>query len=103
MPTARARTNVPDRLVDKLREANRLASAWLTAIRAAGEEGADLSLTDQEAALALFLLDEHSIQDLLEALNLLISSARAQPGIRSTRVVRCIGRATRWPGFRRRG
>jgi hypothetical protein len=77
MPIARARTNVPDRLVDKLREANRLASAWLTAIRAAGEQGSDLSLTDQEAALALFLLDEHSIQELLESLNLLITSARS--------------------------
>jgi hypothetical protein len=78
MPVERARTRVPDRLIDKLREANRLAGDWLTAIRVAGENGDDLSLTDQEAALALFLLDDRSIQDLLQALNVLISTARNQ-------------------------
>jgi hypothetical protein len=78
MPIARARTSVPDRLVDKLREANRLAGDWLTAIRTAGEKGDDLSLTDQEAALALFLLDDRSIQDLLQALNVILSTARNQ-------------------------
>jgi hypothetical protein len=80
MPIERARTRVPDRLIDKLREANRLAGDWLTAIRSASENGADLSLTEQEAALALFLLDERSIQDLLQALNVLISTARSQAG-----------------------
>jgi len=80
MPIERARTRVPDRLIDKLREANRLAGDWLTAIRTAGENGNDLSLTDQEAALALFLLDDRSIQDLLQALNVLISTARNQAG-----------------------
>ena len=71
---------MPDRLIDKLREANRLAGDWLTAIRAAGENGNELSLTEQEAALALFLLDDRSIQDLLQALNVLISTARNQAG-----------------------
>ncbi|HET7056100.1 MAG TPA: hypothetical protein VFI12_06530 [Thermomicrobiales bacterium] len=80
MPIERARTRVPDRLIDKLREANRLAGDWLTAIRTAGENGDDLSLTEQEAALALYLLDERSIQDLLQALNVLISTARNQAG-----------------------
>ena len=80
MPVDRARTRVPDRLIDKLREVNRLAGDWLTAIQAAGESGDDLSLTDQEAALALFLLDDRSIQDLLQALNVLISTARHQAG-----------------------
>ncbi len=80
MPIERARTRVPDRLIDKLREANRLAGDWLTAIRAAGENGNELSLTEQEAALALFLLDDRSIQDLLQALNVLISTARNQAG-----------------------
>jgi hypothetical protein len=80
MPVDRARTRVPDRLIDKLREANRLAGDWLTAIRVAGENGDDLSLTEQEAALALFLLDDRSIQDLLQALNVLISTARNQAG-----------------------
>lgn len=78
MPVDRARTRVPDKLVDKLREANQLASDWLAAIKVAGEQGDDLSLTDQEAALALFLLDDRSIQDLLKALNLLMATARNQ-------------------------
>lgn len=76
MPIERARGRVPDRLVEKLREANRLAGDWLSAIRAAGERGDDLSLTNQEAALALFLLDERSIRDLLQALTVLLASAR---------------------------
>ena len=79
MPVGRARTNVPDRMVDKLREANRLAGDWLNAIRSASEAGEDLSLTDQEAALALFLLDDRSIHDLLQALNVLLATARNQP------------------------
>jgi hypothetical protein len=80
MPVDRARTRVPDRLIDKLRESNRLAGDWLTAIQTAGQSGDDLSLTEQEAALALFLLDEGSIKDLLRALNILISTARNQAG-----------------------
>ena len=78
MPVDRARTRVPDRMIDKLREANRLAGDWLTAIQSASENGADLSLTEQEAALALFLLDERSIQDLVRALNVMIATARNQ-------------------------
>jgi hypothetical protein len=80
MPVDRARSRVPDRLIDKLRESNRLAGDWLTAIQTAGQSGDDLSLTEQEAALALFLLDEGSIKDLLRALNILISTARNQAG-----------------------
>jgi hypothetical protein len=76
MPVERARTRVPDKLVEKLREANRLAGDWLVAIKAAGEQGDDLSLTDQEAALALYLLDESSIRDLLQTLNVLLATVR---------------------------
>jgi hypothetical protein len=78
MPVQRARTSVPDRLVEKLREANRLAGDWLAAIRTVSERGEEISLTDQEAALALYLLDDRSIQDLLQALNVLLTSARSQ-------------------------
>ena len=70
-----ARTQDVDRLLDRLRAANQLAGEWLQAIEAAGGE---LSFTEQEAALALFLLDDRSIQDLLRALNVLISTARNQ-------------------------
>lgn len=77
----RARTKNVDRLVDSLRDANRLAGEWLTAVEALEQGVNELSFTDQEAALALFLLDDRSIQDLLRALNVLISSARNQtPG-----------------------
>ncbi len=77
MAIERARTRVPDRLADKLREANKLAGDWLAALADEQERGSgQLELSDQEAALALFLLDEGSIQDLLQALNVLMSAAR---------------------------
>jgi len=74
----RARTKNVDRLVDRLRDANRLAGEWLKAVETLEQGGNELRFTDQEAALALFLLDDRSIQDLLRALNVLISSARNQ-------------------------
>jgi hypothetical protein len=74
----RARTKGVDRLLDQLRSANELAGEWLKAVEAIEESGQELSFTEQEAALALFLLDDRSIQDLLRALNVLISSARNQ-------------------------
>jgi hypothetical protein len=77
MAIERARSRVPDRLRDKLRESNKLAGDWLAAIGqidVAGDER--IELTEQEAALALFLLDEGSIQELLTALNVLMNSAR---------------------------
>ena len=77
----RARTRAVDRLLDQLRSANELAGEWLKAVEAIEKSGDELSFTEQEAALALFLLDDRSIQDLLRALNVLISSARNQaPG-----------------------
>jgi hypothetical protein len=76
--STRVRTQNVNQLLDRLRSANRLAGEWLQAVEDAGGE---LSFTEQEAALALFLLDDRSIQDLLRALNVLISSARSQtPG-----------------------
>jgi hypothetical protein len=64
-------------LGDKLREANKLAGDWLAALEQQQAESTDrIDLTDQEAALALFLLDEGSIQDLLRALNVLMTAAR---------------------------
>jgi hypothetical protein len=82
MALQKARTRVPDRIIDKLREVNSLAGDWLAAIDDASAKsgGGALELTEQEAALALFLLDEQSIQDLLRALNVLITSARQTAG-----------------------
>jgi|tagenome__1003787_1003787.scaffolds.fasta_scaffold20634353_2 hypothetical protein len=71
----RARTRLPDRLGDTLREANTLAGQWLAAIDAARAQG-QTELTRQEAALALQVLDEGSVQNLLRALNVLLASAR---------------------------
>jgi hypothetical protein len=77
----RTRTKGVDRLLDQLRSANELAGEWLKAVEAIEQAGEELSFTEQESALALFLLDDRSIQDLLRALNVLISSARNQsPG-----------------------
>ena len=77
----RARTRLPDRLADKLRETNELAGIWLAAMDAArAETPGPLELTDQEAALALLALDEGSIGDLLRALNLLLATARQSAG-----------------------
>jgi len=73
----RARSRVPDRLTDKLREANKLAGDWLAAIDAAQiQGGGTVDLTEEEAALALFLLDEGSIRELLRALSVLLGTAR---------------------------
>ena len=78
-PTAieqkRARSRLPDRLGDTLREANTLAGQWLAAIEAARAQG-QTELTRQEAALALQVLDDGSVQNLLRALNVLLASAR---------------------------
>ena len=77
MAIEQARSRIPDRLGDKLRECNKLAGDWLAAIRQIREAGDErIELTEQEAALALYLLDEDSIQDLLTALNILMNAAR---------------------------
>lgn len=74
-------------LLRLLRTSNLQAGSWLAALQAEGRLGpADAESTDEldtisfneeETELALFLLDDRSIQNLLRALNLLISAARA--------------------------
>ncbi|HEY7032473.1 MAG TPA: hypothetical protein VH482_14125 [Thermomicrobiales bacterium] len=83
--TAETRRTAAADLLRLLREADGLAAAWLRAIQAegrlaAGDTGAAdlLAFNEDETALALFLLDDRSIGNLLRALNLLISSARQQ-------------------------
>jgi hypothetical protein len=74
-------------LLQTLRSAEQLAQTWLSAIEADSECISDsasdqlansLSFLEEESALALFLLDDRSIQNLLHVLNILISAARAQ-------------------------
>lgn len=74
------RHETPGKLIDAIRTANQLAGEWLGAIKVAAEQGsdADLTFTDEESALALYLLDDASAGDLLRALNLALSAARGQ-------------------------
>jgi hypothetical protein len=69
-------------LIRLLREADERAATWLAALRAETQqdpEAADdglIPFTEEETALALFLLDDRSIQNLLRFFNLLVASAR---------------------------
>lgn len=69
-------------LLSLLRDANQTATDWLTALQMAGASepnGEELiEFNDDETALALFLLDEQSIGDLLKTLNLIVSAAQQQ-------------------------
>lgn len=76
------RSDTASKLVGVLADANQLAGAWLAALRAesaAGgknpDEGEFVEFNEAEAALALFVLDDRSIRDLLTTLNLMIASA----------------------------
>ncbi len=78
--TAEARREAAAELLRLLRAANTQATAWLAAIQAEGRDqpgAADLlAFDDVETELALYLLDERSIQNLLRALNLFLTAAR---------------------------
>ena len=77
--TNRVRASSADELLQLLRSANDQAEQWLGAIQQASQEGEDddiLAFNESETALALFLLDDRSIGDLLRALNLLVSTAQ---------------------------
>lgn len=71
-------------LLETLRTANGQASAWLSAVQVASradlpdDEGMDelLVFTEDETELALYLLDDQSIGNLLRALNLLVATAQ---------------------------
>jgi hypothetical protein len=85
--TAATRRTAAAELLRLLREADAQAAAWLRAIQTEGRLAPDdqtpdaddlLAFNEEEAALALFLLDERSIGHLLRVLNLLIASARQQ-------------------------
>jgi hypothetical protein len=81
--TQRVRREAANELLRILREADSEASRWLRAIQAEGRIAADnagefVEFSEAEAALALFLLDDRSIQHLLKALNLFVASAKDQ-------------------------
>jgi hypothetical protein len=75
---ANVRRATADELRRLLRLANEQASIWLAAVEASrrDQDAATLDFTPEETELALFLLDDRSIQDLLSVLNALLTSAR---------------------------
>lgn len=74
------RASLAEDLHRGLRETNEHARQWLAAVRAARSDGAPITLSEEETALALHVLDEANVGPLLTALNLLISSAQEQAG-----------------------
>ncbi len=76
----RIRLESAERLLATLRTANEEATRWLDAIRLASQSdtGIDevLEFNDRETELALYLLDEQSIGNLLQALNVLVATAQ---------------------------
>lgn len=77
----RVRGDAATELLALLRDANERASQWLSAIQTASqsdEEDEDnlLAFNEAETELALFLLDNQSIGDLLRSLNLLVATAQ---------------------------
>ena len=82
---AKARRELPGQLVEALRPVNALAARWLSGVQADAERdgGGQLAFTDEEAELALFLLDDASSGDLLHMLNVVLTAARGQTGKQS--------------------
>jgi hypothetical protein len=82
--TDKVRSDAAEELLDLLKRANDQAQIWLKAIQTATrhapgtEEQALISFSERETELALFLLDDASIGDLLRSLNLLVATAQEQ-------------------------
>lgn len=82
--TDAARSDSAEKLLELLRSANEEARSWLRAIQAATQQApgdddrALVSFSEHETALALFLLDESGIGDLLRMMNLLVATAQEQ-------------------------
>ncbi|MBA3274235.1 MAG: hypothetical protein H0T72_00460 [Chloroflexia bacterium] len=82
----RLRGEIAQELLHSLKNANAQATDWLAAIQAASQSDVDdddeldemLAFTGDETELALYLLDDESIGNLLRALNLLVASAQQQ-------------------------
>ena len=76
---SRLRSELAQELLSSLKQANQQAVDWLRAIQsvdAAGGNEEFLEFTADETELALYLLDDTSIGSLLNALNLLVTSAQ---------------------------
>lgn len=66
-------------LLQLLTEANAQARDWLAAMQLSGEatSAEQVDFHPEETGLALFLLDENNIRQLLQVLNLMVQAARA--------------------------
>lgn len=78
--TDEIRSDAAEALHTLLRDANEQAQTWLNAIQSASRRDDEdlISFSEAETALALFLLDDESIGDLLRALNVLVATAQQQ-------------------------
>ena len=79
--TAEIRRESANELLRLLKLSNDQARRWLTAMHADGllaQPGADLAFGQEEAALALYLIDDKSIQDLLRLLSVMVDATRRQ-------------------------
>ena len=83
--TDETRSDAAIELLKLLRDANEQSRTWLQAIQIASrrpagddEEPDLISFTEAETELALFLLDDASIGDLLRTLNVLVATAQQQ-------------------------
>lgn len=83
----RLRGDAAHELLGTLKIANTQATEWLAAARASDRSGGasledgSLEFTEDETELALFLLDNESIGNLLRALNVLVSTAQMQASV----------------------
>src|SRR6478736_6018558 len=79
--TAEIRRESANELLRLLKLSNDQARRWLTAMHAEGllaRPGEDLAFGQEETALALYLIDEKSIQDLLRLLSVMVDATRRQ-------------------------
>ncbi len=80
--TDKVRSEAAEELLKLLQDANAQAHTWLNAIQSASYRDQDddtedlIEFTEAETELALFLLDDSSIGDLLRALNMLVATAQ---------------------------
>ena len=76
------RRNAAAGLSDTLRQANRFASTWLAAVRtdqSVGDEtdtAARIDFNEEETELAMFLLDQSNVRELLHVMNLMIEGTK---------------------------
>lgn len=76
--TTRIRTEAPGELMDAIRHANEIAGSWLAAFDAESRVADRVAFNQAEQALALFLLDNTSMEKLLGLLSMMVELAQAQ-------------------------